>query len=620
MFIERMQVEEGFLDGLDLPFRSGLNVLIGPRGAGKTSIIELIRFCLRVPAFTSRAQEASEEHALSVLKGGQVTLTLDVGGRKVVVERSADEKASRIHPDIEYPRPIILSQREIEQIGLDAAGRLRLIDGFRSTERREMSTEDRILGLVRSVTQEIRDQSSAADSLLEALEGLRSVPGVLAEVEIEEKQLQESMESTRGEQERLKHLTSELTAAAVRSSTLDRLNEDIDAWIAALRRVDGGAPPRPTRWPEEAGTPSPLAEVDRGLEQAASLVREAIRVASEASETAKGLATDNTALQLSFSEEARQLRRKLEDVQKGAGAVSKRVSDLRQQVASMNLLQAQVEERREKITALQLERQELLDELDRLRETRYTSRVDVARGLGQELGPKIDVQIQRYGMQSEYVSAIAASLQGSRLHYNELAPRLAAALSPRELVEAIEANDLDTLKDRTDLNDERAQRLAAAIREHGSGSILTAPIEDAVELLLLDGAEYKSSEAASTGQRCTMVLPILLEHKGRVLVVDQPEDHLDNSFIVDTVIQAIRNRADEGQLIFATHNANIPVLGDADLVVALDSDGHRGFYRSAAELDDSRSVNAISKIMEGGVEAFERRAQFYRDRLRRGSE
>ena len=49
MIIERVQVEEGFLDGLDLRFTKGLNVLIGPRGSGKTSVIELIRFCLGAP-------------------------------------------------------------------------------------------------------------------------------------------------------------------------------------------------------------------------------------------------------------------------------------------------------------------------------------------------------------------------------------------------------------------------------------------------------------------------------------------------------------------------------------------------------------------------------------------
>ena len=59
-FIERVQVDEGFLDGLDLELVPGLNVIIGARGTGKTSLLELIRFALGAPAFTEQAGLASE--------------------------------------------------------------------------------------------------------------------------------------------------------------------------------------------------------------------------------------------------------------------------------------------------------------------------------------------------------------------------------------------------------------------------------------------------------------------------------------------------------------------------------------------------------------------------------
>jgi ABC-type cobalamin/Fe3+-siderophores transport system ATPase subunit len=80
----------------------------------------------------------------------------------------------------------------------------------------------------------------------------------------------------------------------------------------------------------------------------------------------------------------------------------------------------------------------------------------------------------------------------------------------------------------------------------------------------------------STVQRCTVVLPLILEHSDRILVVDQPEDHIDNAFIVDTLIKSILRRSTSSQVILSTHNANIPVLGEAQLVVQLASDGRRG--------------------------------------------
>ena len=107
------------------------------------------------------------------------------------------------------------------------------------------------------------------------------------------------------------------------------------------------------------------------------------------------------------------------------------------------------------------------------------------------------------------------------------------------------------------------------------------------------------------------MLPILLSGRGELLIIDQPEDHLDNAFITETLVERLRKRQKSDQFILASHNANIPVLGDADLVVHLGSDGRRGFVRHAGKLDDSETVRAITSVMEGGVEAFKRRAVFY---------
>jgi predicted ATPase len=107
------------------------------------------------------------------------------------------------------------------------------------------------------------------------------------------------------------------------------------------------------------------------------------------------------------------------------------------------------------------------------------------------------------------------------------------------------------------------------------------------------------------------VLPIVLQHDERVLVIDQPEDHIDNAFITDSLIKAIRARSPHSQLIVSTHNANIPVLGDAKLVVQLTSDGRNGSVEVCSPLDDDVAVDAITSLMEGGIDAFRKRAAFY---------
>ena len=140
---------------------------------------------------------------------------------------------------------------------------------------------------------------------------------------------------------------------------------------------------------------------------------------------------------------------------------------------------------------------------------------------------------------------------------------------------------------------------------------MLAPLEDSVDFALLDGQGYKVTSNLSMGQRCTVVLPMLLAEEREAIVLDQPEDHLDNAFIVETLVSAIRERSVGGQVIVATHNANIPVLGDARQVIVLASDGRRGFVTSADPLDAETSVEAITTLMEGGRAAFERRAEFY---------
>lgn len=128
MFLERIEVEEGFLNRFRLDFVQGLNVIIGGRGTGKTSVIELLRFALGVESHLENVRRASLEHARSVLTSGQVTVTLTNGSDRIVITRTAEDSEPRC--DSVYPKPIIFSQTEIESLGLVASGRRRLLDAF----------------------------------------------------------------------------------------------------------------------------------------------------------------------------------------------------------------------------------------------------------------------------------------------------------------------------------------------------------------------------------------------------------------------------------------------------------------------------------------------------------
>src|SRR5208337_2518431 len=152
MYIERVQIEEGFLDGLDVTFVPGLDVIIGARGTGKTSLIELIRFCLGVKGYTTESARRSVDHALSVLGSGQVTVTLaDAPGKTVVTRTASDASPRSAGP---FNPPIIFSQTEIENVGLQAVGRLQLLNSFLVGVRRTDAQEAEVSTEIQSLSVE----------------------------------------------------------------------------------------------------------------------------------------------------------------------------------------------------------------------------------------------------------------------------------------------------------------------------------------------------------------------------------------------------------------------------------------------------------------------------------
>lgn len=180
MHIERIQIEEGFLNGFDVSPLLGLNVIIGARGTGKTSLIELIRFCLNVDGFTPETSRRSREHALSVLGSGQITLTLVDGDRRIVVSRSANEEGPRMSGP--FLPPIILSQTEIETVGLQPGGRLRLLDGFLGDQHGITTAEANAAATVRSTTAEAGAIRKDIEQLNSQLANSRPAPSIAAVV------------------------------------------------------------------------------------------------------------------------------------------------------------------------------------------------------------------------------------------------------------------------------------------------------------------------------------------------------------------------------------------------------------------------------------------------------
>ncbi len=122
-----------------------------------------------------------------------------------------------------------------------------------------------------------------------------------------------------------------------------------------------------------------------------------------------------------------------------------------------------------------------------------------------------------------------------------------------------------------------------------------------------DGTDFQPISQASAGQRSAAMLAFLLTYGKEPLVLDQPEDDLDNHLIYDLVVRQIRENKLKRQIIVVTHNPNVVVNGDAEMLHALDFvDGQCRVVQSGC-LQEEAMREEICRVMEGGHEAFERR-------------
>ena len=139
-------------------------------------------------------------------------------------------------------------------------------------------------------------------------------------------------------------------------------------------------------------------------------------------------------------------------------------------------------------------------------------------------------------------------------------------------------------------------------------------LDDITEISLNVNGTFKNMRNLSKGQQCTALLNVLLVENTDPLIIDQPEDNLDNSYIAESFVDSIRKFKSDRQYIFATHNANIPVFGDAELIVTLNEEDGKGkiIDNGIGSIDSNNVKQHVIKLLEGGKEAFEIREKKYK--------
>lgn len=121
------------------------------------------------------------------------------------------------------------------------------------------------------------------------------------------------------------------------------------------------------------------------------------------------------------------------------------------------------------------------------------------------------------------------------------------------------------------------------------------------------GDQGQTIKQGSAGQKCAALLSFILSYGKEPLLLDQPEDDLDNELIYSLIVKQLRATKSKRQIIIVTHNANIVVNGDAEMVLPLEVKNGQSVIPHPASIQNTKVREKICAILEGGQQAFSQR-------------
>jgi ABC-type cobalamin/Fe3+-siderophores transport system ATPase subunit len=619
--IGSIEIAGGFLSGLSLEFpsRPSLVCIIGPRGSGKSTLVEALRY-----AFSGVTGASKSRQELVQANLGQAVVTVrtvpDPSGSGYVINRRFRQPPSLSATDgrpvsnVDLDRGTFLpldaySSLEIESIADESLGEKRraLIDDLHGPDfrnllhalsnlRREL---DANADAIRLATQKALDLTERIEEFGDARAKLQALPPAPKSADT-------------------KPLTAALTQqqlntreAAFLKTSAGALSEMSRALQTALEARVPPAPAMPgARSANAALITSAEAIVQTAVATARKGVNETRAVLGDAAGQLREL--ESTLIKAHAEHEAT-LRKLQEENAEAAGVLSERNS-AQQAITTIKELEKERAETKQRIGLLRAERATLRGDFLLQREQVAAAREKIADSLQNEAGARVRIRVMRNADNLAYKQMLLQGLHGARVRNHDEILASLLELRPEHLAELIDASAVDELEAQCSFGAERTRRILEAFKENLDPFALEIiEIEDRISIELNVGSEtepnFKDAAELSRGQKCTALLPLLLARRDTPLLVDQPEDNLDNHFIYETVVETILRLKDQRQMFFVTHNANIPVLGEADLVIVMDSDGRKGYVARSGSVDACRTE--IIDLLEGGKEAFDLRRQRY---------
>lgn len=593
-YIESISFEGGKFDGQTIRFSSELNTLIGIRGSGKSSILEVIRYIFELlPQADNTYKNDLVQSILS--SGGKATLSvIDKHGKRYYLSRIYGE---RLCVRDENMKILSISPSSIVD-GLQYFGQKDLSSSFNH----ESLLLEKIVNNKVVKKANVDDCSTRMKTAISQLLDINMLPSQVEEENIKRADLEHSMSIYREkgvdeklkkqteytkDHEKLKTIKNKITLA------LSSLHECFSTLPVLLSEIDGYV----SEYNEDVfgNVKEILSEIDSLFIQLKEIYSQINNKANDYIERLNYL-TDKIS---DLSEEFAEIKREIKDDTINPDSFVRMTRELEQCKERIKALleksSSQTSIKEDFESALHLRNELLIEEF-----SAYKTEIERINSSQDELR----IEIEFKGDQEGFKNQLKSDFRGTSVSdakYQKISETF------KDYVDLIADWIIDNGKQlQAILTQGEFAKFVERLQEQYS-DIIQKRTANKVDIFY----HGKLLRQHSIGQRASaLILFILAQKDNDIIIIDQPEDDLDNKIIYDEVISSIVKEKQSTQFIFATHNANIPVLGDAECVHTID-------YQDSIINVDQGNIDLpsthknIVEIMEGGQEAFRRRRLIY---------
>lgn len=583
--IESVVINGSFIKNISIYFNHRINALIGAKGSGKTSIIEAIRFCLGYEA--KEDKKSYLQHILGPAGTVSVIVNSQSKGRFLFHRKFSDtsplvyaEDYIHLERDSIIPSVFnlsIASAGEITELAVDRTSQLDLIDNYESS------------GSIVKANKNILKFKSELPSLYkkyhEADKQFRESKKLVDELKIKEASLSKinSSEIKDLQDEKEKRLTEvgiiDNTLSAIESHehrTITPLKNEIKALVESyLDKYKNG----------EITVPASAEKLSlsyQALQDKVNVFEEEMnKEVSSFLETFKNESTtikEKTATaDEKYQEEFNKLSAEVKEVLLKRNETTQELSKLSALTTTLDTNWEKLRKAIESLTGKLLE----INENIKLRTSKRQETADSINNILQSSSSGSQLTFTPYGGSSganssykkeEYYSEIAKVFDNvTKTNYTEKIFKILSSDLPSEY--------------------------SAQIDDHTEVKFEIYP------------NTWKKSNQLSSGQKATSVLPLLLIAAKGPIILDQPEDNLDNKYIGTTTVKMFSARKGINQILMTSHNATLVVMTDADLIIEMEDQNSLSHAKRTGFLNgpNSNIKNSVLEVLDGGTEALEKR-------------